>query len=87
MKRWIDLKHPTPWHKNPEDDDFIPSGPEYYKKGSFHNKLGMWLMWIFFGIVIVQLIHAFTIVPFFPIPFAILLGVWFICYVAWRASK
>ena len=44
MKRWFDLKHPTPWHKNPEDEDFIPSGPEWYKKGSFHNKVGMWLL-------------------------------------------
>ena len=52
------------WHKNPEDEDFIPSGPEWYKKGSFHNKLGMGLMWIFFGIVIVQVGHAMTVLPF-----------------------
>ena len=74
------------WHKNPEDEDFIPSGPEWYKKGSFHNNLGMWLMWIFFGIVIVQVGHAMTVLPFFPIPFIILLGLWFIWYVARRAS-
>ena len=86
IKKWFNLKEKTPWHKNPEDDDYIPSGPEWYKKGSFHNKLGMTLMWIFFGIVIVQVLHAFTVVPFFPITFFILSGLFFICYVAWRAS-
>ena len=73
-------------HKNPKDKDYIPSGPEYYKKGSFHNKLGMTIMWIFYGIVIIQVIHAITIIPFFPITFTILLGLWFIWYVAKRAS-
>ena len=38
-----------------------------YKRGSLHNKIGMWIMWIFYGIVIVQLIHAFIVLPFFPI--------------------
>ena len=73
-------------HKNPEDDDYIPSGPEYYKKGSFHNKFGMTLMWIFFGIVILQVLHAVTVIPFFPITFMMLLGLGFIFYVQWRAS-
>jgi len=74
-------------HKNPQDKDWIGSGPEFYKKGSFHNKLGMWLMWIFYGIVIVQVINALTIIPFFPITFTILSGLWFIWYVAWKASQ
>jgi len=43
-------------------------------------------MWGFYGIVIVQVIHALTIVPFFPITFTILSGLAFICYVAWRAT-
>ena len=43
-------------HKNPREKDWIGSGPELYKKGSFHNKLGMWLMRIFYGIVIIQLL-------------------------------
>tara|TARA_B100000427_G_scaffold3437_1_gene3366 strand:- start:352 stop:585 length:234 start_codon:yes stop_codon:yes gene_type:complete len=73
-------------HKNPEDDDYIPSGPEYYKKGSFHNKFGMTLMWIFFGIVILQVLHAVTVIPFFPITFMMLLGLGFIFYVQWRAT-
>ena len=37
-----------------------------YKRGSRHNQIGMWIMWIFYGIVIVQLIHAFIVLPFFP---------------------
>ena len=59
--------------------------PEY-KRGSRHNKIGMWIMFIFYGIIIVQLLHAFTVIPFFPITFTILLGLLFIVYVAWRAS-
>ena len=59
--------------------------PEY-KRGSRHNKIGMWIMFIFYGIVLVQVIHAMMVLPFFPIPFAILLGLGFICYVAWRAT-
>ncbi len=73
-------------HKNPQDPDYIPSGPEYYKKGSFHNKLGMTLMCLFYGIVIVQVLHAMTVIPFFPITFTILSGLCFIYYVAWRAT-
>ena len=60
--------------------------PPEYKRGSRHNKIGMWIMWIFYGIIIVQLLHAFTVIPFFPITFTILLGLLFIVYVAWRAS-
>ena len=63
-----------------------PSGSHPYKRGSLHNKIGMWIMWIFYGIVIIQVLHAMIVLPFFPIPFAILLGLGFICYVAWRAT-
>ena len=35
-----------------------PTGCHHYKRGSFHNKFGMWIMWLFYGIVIVQVIHA-----------------------------
>ena len=59
--------------------------PEY-KRGSRHNKIGMWIMFIFYGIVLVQVIHAMTVLPFFPITFSILLGLFFIVYVAWSAS-
>ena len=60
--------------------------PPEYKRGSRHNRIGMWIMWIFYGIITVQLLHAFTVIPFFPITFSILLGLFFIVYVAWRAS-
>ena len=60
--------------------------PPEYKRGSRHNKIGMWIMYIFYGIVLVQVIHAMTVIPFFPITFSILLGLSFIVYVACRAS-
>ena len=60
--------------------------PPEYKRGSRHNRIGMWIMWIFYGIITVQLLHAFTVISFFPITFTILLGLLFIVYVAWRAS-
>ena len=60
--------------------------PPEYKRGSRHNKIGMWIMWLFYGAVIVQVGHAMTVLPFFPIPFTILLGLFFIWYVAWRAT-
>ena len=63
-----------------------PIGCHPYKRGSLHNKIGMWIMWLFYGIVTIQLLHVFTVIPFFPITFSILLGLGFIFYVAWRAS-
>ena len=66
--------------------DSGPIGCHPYKRGSRHNKIGMWIMWLFYGVVIVQVGHAMTVLPFFPIPFFILLGLGFIFYVAWRAS-
>ena len=60
--------------------------PSEYKRGSRHNKIGMWIMYIFYGIVLLQVLHAMLVIPFFPITFSILLGLGFICYVAWRAS-
>ena len=47
--------------------DSGPTGCHPYKRGSLHNKIGMWIMWIFYGIVVVQLIHAFIVLPLFPI--------------------
>ena len=98
MKRWFDLADPKPWSRQPKrrltTSDYMadgwdkcPPGAHPYVRGSLHNKVGMWIMWIFYGIVIVQVGHAMTVLPFFPIPFTILLGLWFIWYVAWRASK
>ena len=66
--------------------DSGPIGCHPYKRGSRHNKIGMWIMYIFYGIVLVQVIHAMIVLPFIPIPLSILLGLGFICYVAWRAT-
>ena len=39
----------------------------HYKKGSRHNKVGMWIMWLFYGIIIVQIVHLLTVLPWiFP---------------------
>ena len=66
--------------------DSGPYGCHPYRRGSRHNKIGMWIMYIFYGIVLIQVVHAMTVIPFFPITFFILSGLFFICYVAWRAS-
>ena len=66
--------------------DSGPIGCYHYKRGSRHNKIGMWIMWLFYGIVLIQVLHAMTVIPFFPITFTILSGLFFICYVAWRAT-
>ena len=66
--------------------DSGPIGCHPYKRGSKHNKIGMWIMWLFYGIVIIQVFHAMTVLPFFPITFTILSGLFFIWYVAWRAT-
>ena len=63
-----------------------PTGCHPYKRGSRHNKIGMTIMWAFYGIVIIQILHVVTVIPFFPITFMMLLGLAYIFYVAWRAS-
>ena len=56
-----------------------------YKRGSFHNKAGMTIMWIFYGIVIVQVLHVITVIPFFPITFLMLLFGAYILFQGWIA--
>ena len=34
--------------------DESPSGCHPYKKGSRHNKIGMWIMWIYYVIIILM---------------------------------
>ena len=77
--------HPSEYSSNDYwKNDFLHE--VHYKRGSRHNKIGMTIMFLFYGIVLVQVIHAMLVLPFFPIPFAILLGLGFICYVAWKAT-
>ena len=56
-----------------------------YKRGSFHNKAGMTIMWAFYAIVIVQVLHAITIIPFFPITFLMLSFGAYILFQGWIA--
>ena len=77
--------HPSEYFSNDYwKNDFLHE--VHYKRGSRHNKVGMWILWIFLSIVIVQVLHAMTVIPFFPITFMILLGLGFIYYVARRAT-
>ena len=73
-------------------DDYMSSdiwkqniSPPEYKRGSLHNKIGMWIMWIFYGIVIIQVLHVITVIPFFPITFLMLLFGSYILFQAWIA--
>jgi hypothetical protein len=65
--------------------DSGPIGCHPYKRGSLHNKIGMWIMWIFYGIVIVQVLHVITVIPFFPITFLMLLFGAYILFQGWIA--
>ena len=65
--------------------DSGPIGCHPYKRGSRHNKIGMWIMWIFYGIVIVQVLHEITVIPFFPITFLMLLFGAYILFQGWIA--
>ena len=65
--------------------DSGPTGCHPYKRGSLHNKIGMWIMWLFYGIVIVQVLHVITVIPFFPITFLMLLFGAYILFQGWIA--
>jgi len=65
--------------------DSGPIGCHPYKRGSLHNKIGMWIMWIFYGIVIIQVLHVITVIPFFPITFLMLLFGAYILFQGWIA--
>ena len=65
--------------------DSGPIGCHPYKRGSRHNKIGMTIMWVFYIIVIVQVLHAITIIPFFPITFLMLLFGGYILFQGWIA--
>ena len=62
-----------------------PRGSHPYKRGSLHNKIGMWIMWIFYGIVIIQVLHAISVIPFFPITFLMLSFGLYILFQGWIA--
>ena len=62
-----------------------PIGCHPYKRGSRHNKIGMTIMWIFYGIVTIQVLHVITVIPFFPITFLMLLFGAYILFQGWIA--
>jgi len=67
MKRWFDLADPKPWSRSkrritPDDYmqkgwDSCPPGAHPYKRGSLHNKVGMWIMWTYYIVFIAMLIR------------------------------
>ena len=65
--------------------DSGPIGCHPYKRGSRHNKIGMTIMWAFYGIVTIQVLHVITIIPFFPITFLMLLFGAYILFQGWIA--
>ena len=52
MKRKID---PSEYMQDGWDSG--PYGCHTYKRGSRHNKIGMWIMYIFYGIVLIQVVQ------------------------------
>ena len=56
-----------------------------YRRGSRHNKIGMTIMWAFYIIVTIQVLHVITIIPFFPITFLMLTFGAYILFQAWIA--
>jgi len=70
MKHWIDLGEDRPWDrpKKPKKrittDDYMqagwndcPSGCHPYKRGSRHNKIGMWIMWTYYVLIVGMVIR------------------------------
>ena len=43
--------------------DSGPIGSHPYKRGSRHNKIGMFIMWTFYTIVIIQVLYALSVLP------------------------
>ena len=65
--------------------DSGPIGCHPYRRGSRHNKIGMIIMCAFYIIVIIQVLHVITIIPFFPITFMMLSFLLYMFFQAWIA--
>ena len=70
MKHWIDLGEDRPWDRSKKPkkrittDDYMqagwndcPSGCHPYKRGSRHNKIGMWIMWTYYVLIVGMVIR------------------------------
>ncbi len=67
--------------------DSGPIGCHPYKRGSRHNKIGMWIMFIFYGIITIQIAHLLTVLPWtFPalMGAGLLLGGYVVIRVNWE---
>ena len=65
-------------------DGWDRQGTPDYKRGSLHNKIGMWIMWIFYVIFTIQVVYALSVLPWiFPAMFG--LGLLFCAYVVIKA--
>ena len=67
--------------------DSGPTGCHPYKRGSRHNKIGMWIMWIFYVIVTAQVVYAISVIPFWPITAMLGIGLLFGAYVVVTAKN
>ena len=67
--------------------DSGPTGCHPYKRGSRHNKIGMWIMWIFYVIVTAQVVYAISVIPFWPITAMLGIGLLFGAYVVVTAKR
>ena len=67
--------------------DSGPTGAHPYKRGSRHNKIGMWIMWLFYIVVTAQVVYAISVIPFWPITAMLCIGLLFGAYVVITAKK
>ena len=61
-------------------DGWDRQGEVNYVRGSRHNKIGMTIMWAFYGIVTVQVVYALSVLPWI-FPAMMGLGLLFCAYV------
>jgi hypothetical protein len=87
LTNWLNLSENQPWNKKPKKRKTITLVETHYKRGSRHNKIGMWLMWLFYIVVIIQVVYALSVIPFWPITATIISGLMFCLYVALRAGR
>ncbi len=71
MKRWFNLDDHRPWDRPKRDPnrkidpseymqkgwDSSPPGAHPYVRGSLHNKVGMWIMWTYYVLIIFMVVR------------------------------
>ena len=74
MKKWIDLGEDRPWDNPPQSNrkihpdeymqkgwDSSPPGAHPYVRVSRHNKIGMWVMWTYYVVIIGMVIRLILV--------------------------